>query len=280
MITWWQHIPEHLDPIVFSVGSFSLRWYAVFFLLGWGAAYGLARLRAKRGESPLRKDALADVFLWILFGAIAGARLGYGILYDRTLLAHPLSFVSPYAATGAWAGISGMSYFGGAIGVIVTAWFLARKRRLGFFAVTDFLVPLVPAAIFFGRLGNFFNLELVGRTTMSPFGMRFLWDAPGTLRYPSTLFEAFFEGVLLFVLFWHLRTRRLFPGALSALYLVAYGIMRFAMELFRAPEGFSAYGFDRWVTVGQLYALLSITAGISLLLILSSRRRKNGTLKR
>ena len=280
MLIWWQHIPEHLDPIVFTVGSFSLRWYAVFFLFGWGAAYGLARLRARRGESPFRTDDLADVFLAILLGALLGARLGYGVLYDRSLLVHPLSLVSPFDATGAWAGISGMSYFGGAIGVIITMLILARNRMTSFFMMTDFLVPLVPAAIFFGRLGNFFNLELVGKTTMSPLGMRFLSDAPGIFRYPSTLFEAVFEGALLFSIFWNLRKQRLFPGALSALYLVAYGIVRFAMEYVRAPEGFSAYGLDRWITVGQFYALVSIVTGVALAGVLSSRRRKNGTIEK
>jgi phosphatidylglycerol:prolipoprotein diacylglycerol transferase len=280
ILGWWQNIPQHLDPIVFTAGSFSLRFYAVFFLLGFVAAYGLALARMKRGESPFPGKDVGDVSLWLFLGAILGARLGYGVLYDPSLLAHPLSLVSPFDAAGTWTGISGMSYFGGATLVIVVAWFLARKRNIGFFTVTDFLVPLVPLAIFFGRLGNFFNLELVGKVTTVPWGMRFPSDAVGILRHPSTLYEAVFEGLLLLVLFWSLRKKRLFPGALSSLYLIAYGTVRFFMEYFRESEGFTLWGLERLVTPGQFFSSISIVIGMLLFLVLSHRSRKNGTLER
>jgi phosphatidylglycerol:prolipoprotein diacylglycerol transferase len=265
-VEWWQYLPYHLDPIVFSVGSFSLHWYAVFFLLGWGAAYAAAMVRFRRGESPFAKDELSDIFFFVLFGALIGARLGYALFYDRLLFVHPIGLVSPYdAATHAWRGVSGMSYFGGLIGVIATLVMLARKRRWNFWRLTDFLVPLVPVAIFFGRLGNFFNVELIGRVTDSPFGMYFLWDATPVLRHPSTLYEGCFEGALLFVFFWRIRNRKMVPGVLSALYLILYGTARFVMEYFRGPEGFPVFGLEKWLTIGQVLALLSVVSGSMLL---------------
>ena len=278
MIDWWWHIPEHLDPIAFSIGLFPIRFYALFFLFGWVAAYGSARARMKREALPFPKDVLDDIFFWSLFGAIAGARLGYGILYDQALLLHPSSLIIPYDAAGAWVGISGMSYFGGAIGVIVAMGALSRKRGWNLLAVTDFLVPIVPIAIFFGRLGNFFNLELIGNVTTKPWGMLFPQDPSRTLRHPSTLYEALFEGIFLFVLFRVLRKKTYSPGMLSSFYLVAYGVVRFLLEPFRAFEGFTMHGLERWITIGQLFALFSIVVGAGL--FLSLRMRKNGILGR
>lgn len=278
-IDWWQHIPEHLDPIVFSIGFFSLRWYAVFFLLGWGLAYRTARFSEQQGLSPFLRRDIPDVFFWVLVAAVSGARIGYGFLYDQSLLTHPLRLVSPVDASGAWVGISGMSYFGGALGVIIALYFLSRSRKIGFFAVADFLAPLVPLAIFSGRLGNFFNLELLGTETTLPWGMHFPLDAPGVLRHPSSLYEAFFEGVVLFFFLRLFRGRRLFPGALSAIYLISYGMIRFILEYFRASEGFTMQGLERWVTPGQLFSLISIAAGIGIAIAYSPRTRRNGILK-
>lgn len=280
VIDWWQHIPEHLDPIVFSFGFFSLRWYAVFFLLGWGLAYRSALSSEKRGLSPFPLRGVSDVFFWILVAAVLGARIGYGLLYDQSLLAHPLRLVAPVDASGAWIGISGMSYFGGAFGVIAAAWFLSRAWNIRFFAVTDFLVPFVPLAILSGRLGNFFNLELLGTETTLPWGMQFPLDAPGALRHPSSLYEAFFEGIVLFFFLRLFRGRHLFPGALSSIYLISYGILRFALEYFRASEGFTMRGLEQWVTPGQLFSLVSISAGVWIAVLFSPRTRRNGILKR
>ena len=245
---WWQHIPEIIDPIVFSLGSFSLRWYALLFIFVWVAAIAFLTWRIRRREFLLGREALWDIAIIVLAGAMIGGRLGYAIFYDPSLLRDPLSLVSPYDFSGAWVGIRGMSFHGALVGVICGLWFIARVRKIDFWTLADFLVPAVPIAIFFGRMGNFFNLELVGRETMKPWGMYFP-DYP-SLRHPSQLYEAFFEGILLFLLFSWLRNKKLPKGMLSAIFLASYGTLRFFLEFWREPDVGVALVFG-WLTPGQ-----------------------------
>jgi phosphatidylglycerol---prolipoprotein diacylglyceryl transferase len=275
MFDWWQNMPIHLDPIVFSFGSFSFRWYAVFFILGWAAAFGYLSRRLRKGGAPFGKEMLWDIATASLAGAIVGGRLGYAFFYEPSLLMHPLSLVSPIDASGRWSGIWGMSFHGALVGVVVVLFFLARRKKFDFWQFADFLVPAVPIALFFGRLGNFFNLELVGRVTEKSWGMHF----PGVsgLRHPSQLYEAVFEGVVLFGILFIARGKGLKKGFLSVLFLFSYGIMRFSLEFFREPDAGSAI-FLGWMTRGQALSLGMIAVSVAFLGFL--RIRNGGILEK
>ena len=198
-------------------------------------------------------------------GAVIGGRLGYVLFYNFTYYAqNPLAIISPYdLATGKFIGIYGMSYHGGVIGIILVAWIFTRRKKLDFWQWADFVVPAIPAGYFFGRIGNFLNLELYGRVTDSRWGMYFP-SAAGTgyfLRYPSQLFEAFTEGLLLFAILWPLRNKNYFPGSSLVLYLIGYGIIRLAVEFFREPDKQIGFILD-YFTLGQFFSLAMILVGV------------------
>lgn len=270
---FWQHIPETLDPIAFSLGSFSIRWYAVFFLVGWASAFAFLSWRIRRKEFFLGKEALLDLAFVVLTGAVLGGRLGYALWYDPSLLRDPVLLVTPIDTSGEWTGIRGMSFHGAVLGAIAGLFFVARAWKVNFLSLADFVVPSVPMALFFGRIGNFINIELFGRVTEKPWGMYF--PGQSVLRHPSQLYEAFFEGVMLFLLLSSLRGRHLPQGALSAVFLGAYGAGRFFIEFFREPDNGIALLFG-WMTLGQALSVAMIL--ISCMIFLWIFFRKNATI--
>jgi phosphatidylglycerol:prolipoprotein diacylglycerol transferase len=254
----WQHLPENINPIALTVGFFSLYWYALFLITGVFAAFLLAHYFVKRDEAPCTKEALADLFLLLFFGALVGGRIGYVLFYNFDLfLGAPLSIIVPYDFEhGVWTGISGMSYHGGWIGVILSLCWFTRTRGVDFWKMADFVALLTPVAIFFGRLGNFFNIELYGRVTTKPWGMFFPNVLPsGVLRHPSTLYEAFLEGMVLFIILILFRKKMPFPGALACLSLVGYAVVRFAGEYFREPDSQIGLLFNESLSLGQILSL-------------------------
>lgn len=271
---WWQNIPEIIDPIVFLLGSFSLRWYTVLFIFGWMAAVTFLAWRIRRRELALGRETLWDIAIIVLGGAMVGGRLGYAIFYDPSLFREPFSLVSPYDPSGTWTGIRGMSFHGALVGGVSTLFFIAKVRKIDFWTLADFLVPAVPIAIFFGRMGNFFNLELIGRETGKPWGMHF----PGypSLRHPSQLYEAFFEGIVLFLLFLILRKKKFPEGMLSAMFLASYGTLRFLLEFLREPDNGVALLFG-WMTPGQ--TLSSVMVAVSFLIFIWIFLRKSAIMK-
>jgi phosphatidylglycerol:prolipoprotein diacylglycerol transferase len=276
MTEWWRYLPERIDPIVFTAGSFSLRWYAVLFLLGWFVSFlFLARILRRDATVPIGRASLPDLALAVFAGAVAGGRLGYAALYDPSLFSAPLSLVSPFDPSGAWVGIWGMSFHGALVGASVGILLFARSKGIDFWRIADFVVPAVPIALFFGRIGNFLNLELYGRATEKSWGMHF----PGVsgFRHPSQLYEAFLEGVLLFFVVSFVAGRRVKKGLLSASFLFLYGFMRFLVEFFREPDaGFSpVFG---WMSRGQAFSIVMMT--VSIILFIFLRSRKDDTLKR
>jgi phosphatidylglycerol:prolipoprotein diacylglycerol transferase len=274
MTDFWQHIPEHIDPIAFATGSFSLRWYAIFFVLGWLVAFRFLRSRIRKSDLIIGKERLWDLMIIVFVGAILGGRLGYAFFYDASLLFHPVSLVSPFDASGLWKGIWGMSLHGALIGITCGLLLFAQSEKIRFWRLTDFIAPAAPIAIFFGRIGNFLNLELVGRVTERPWGMYF----PGNfeLRHASQLYEAFFEGVMLFIVLIVIGRRRMREGYLSLIFLFLYGSIRFVLEFFREPDAGSELFFG-WMTHGQALSLAMMT--VSAVLFSFLRIRKDGILK-
>lgn len=207
------------------------------------------------------QNLIFDFLLYSFIAALLGGRIGYVLLYNFSYFwAHPLAIISPYdIASGQYVGLYGMSYHGALLGVILAIAYFCKNNRLSFWRWADFIAPAIPAGYFFGRVGNFLNGELYGRITTSPLGMYFAQD-PTTLRHPSQLYEAFGEGILLFVILWTLRNKKFKPGTLSLLYIMGYGIVRFFLEFFRQPDPQVGFLLN-YFTLGQILCVAMVIMG-------------------
>ncbi|MEI7890381.1 MAG: prolipoprotein diacylglyceryl transferase [bacterium] len=276
MLDFYQYLPSHLSPIAFTIGPFAIRWYGLSYLIGFFVVYKLLLWRIKKGElifleskiqSPKpaeMKNLLLDYLLVIFFVGILGGRLGYVLFYDFLyFLSHPLAIFSPFDQnSGEFVGIFGMSYFGALVGATLATFFYAKIKKINFLAWADFVVVALPAGYFFGRIGNFLNGELYGRVTELNIGMYFLADE-NFLRHPSQLYEAFFEGIVFFLLLWSIRNKKLKNGALLGLYLLGYSLVRFCIEQLREPD-LQLGLFWNYFTMGQLLSCVSFAVGIFL----------------
>ncbi|HBI33835.1 MAG TPA: prolipoprotein diacylglyceryl transferase [Candidatus Moranbacteria bacterium] len=295
ILDFYQHIPSFVDPVAFTIGSFSVRWYGIMYLVGFLVVYGLLRPRMLRGEfsfiisnfefrisnkipnlksenkntnenarSKVKSQMLnvvMDFLLVVFFAGLVGGRIGYVLFYNPSFyFANPLAIISPYDLQGHWVGLFGMSYHGALLGAILAGYVFTYIKKIDFLSWADFIIVALPAGYFFGRVGNFLNGELYGRITTSPLGMYFGAD-PAKLRHPSQLYEAFLEGILLFVILWMLRNKKNKKGTLFGIYLMGYGFFRIIAEQFREPD--SQLGlFWNFLTMGQLLSLGMIVFGL------------------
>jgi len=263
---WWQHLPQHIDPTLFSLGSFELRYYGLMYIVAFALTYVLLVYRARRdGFGWYTPERIQDLMVWFIVGTILGGRLGYVIFYEFSYFAaHPLKIFLPFEFEDGFrfTGIAGMSYHGGVIGVVVAGYLFSRRHKLSFLTMLDFVAPAAPLGYTFGRLGNFINGELYGRVTTVPWGMYFPLDPSGQLRHPSQLYEAFFEGIFLFILLWSVRNHPRVRGGLLGLYLMGYGIVRFGIEFFRQPDPHLMYILGPY-TMGQVLCAAMILVGLA-----------------
>ena len=254
----------HVDPVAIAIGPVRIHWYAIMYLLAFAMAYGLMRLRLRHQPfASITKPSawvpadIEDLLLYGIAGVILGGRLGYVLFYQLGYyVTHPLDVFK------VWDG--GMSFHGGAIGVILGMAFFAWRRSRPFLQVADFLVPSVPIGLAAGRIGNFINGELWGRAAPSdlPWAMRFPTGG-NVLRHPSQLYQALLEGVLLFVLLWLYARKPRFRGQVAAAFLAGYGLFRFIAEYWREPDsqlGFLSLG----LSMGQWLSVPMIIAGVAL----------------
>jgi phosphatidylglycerol:prolipoprotein diacylglycerol transferase len=269
LIEFWQHIPHHISPTIFQIGSFQLRYYGLMYLVAFFITYILVVYRIKDEGYDYSKDTIQDYFVWAILGLLIGARLGYVIFYSFSYyLHHPLEIIFPFDPSNGfrYVGISGMSYHGGAIGVFVATVMFCRKHTINFWNFADLFAAAIPLGYTFGRIGNFINGELYGRVTDVPWGMYFLLDPYQQLHHPSQLSEAFFEGIVLFAVLWSIRKTKYFDGVLFSLYLIGYGTVRFCIEFFREPD--AQLGFVAGVlTMGQILCLVMIAIGFILIVL-------------
>lgn len=256
-----------IDPIIFSVGPLHVRWYGLMYILAFLTAYILVRYQARKFSWPEMTKHLDNLLFFLIIGVIVGARLGYVLFYDLDyFLAHPLKIPAT------WQG--GMSFHGGCIGVLITGWLYCRHYKLDYWKVADLFAVTAPIGLVFGRIGNFINQELYGRVTEVPWGMVF--PAAGSLpRHPSQLYQAFLEGLVLFIILWTLRkkpwqTTSSWPhGSIFALFLALYGVFRFMVEFVREPDAHLGIVFI-FMTTGQVLSSIMIIAGTVLFAV---RRR-------
>ncbi|MBW2409685.1 MAG: prolipoprotein diacylglyceryl transferase [Deltaproteobacteria bacterium] len=261
---WWQHLPANIDPVIFQIGSFKLQYYGLMYIVAFAITYFLVWYRIKHEDRfDISTDQLRDIMTYIILGLIIGARLGYVVFYNLSYyLDHPLEIILPFSFSNGFhfTGISGMSYHGGLIGVILAGWLYVRKNKLNPWDVIDLFFPAAPLGYTFGRLGNFINGELYGRVTESPIGMYFPLAQTRELRHPSQLYEAFFEGIFLFAVLWSVRKMKLPRGTMIALYLIGYGLVRFIIEYFREPDEHLGFVFLSF-SMGQVLCASMIAAG-------------------
>jgi phosphatidylglycerol:prolipoprotein diacylglycerol transferase len=262
-LTAWQSLPLHMDPVILRIGSFQLQWYGLMYLVAFAVTYFLAksRLRGEPERFRYTPDFLQSLMTWAFFGVLLGGRLGYVIFYNFEYYAsHPLEVVLPFR-DGQFTGISGMSYHGGLIGCALACWLFCRKHKADYWKLADLFFPAIPLGYTFGRIANFINGELWGRATDAAIGMRFP-SAPGTaLRHPSQLYEAVFEGLVLFVILWSLRKRPFPKGSFFGLYLIGYGVFRFFIEYYREPDAQLGLFWFGLFSQGQALCAAMVLAG-------------------
>jgi phosphatidylglycerol---prolipoprotein diacylglyceryl transferase len=250
-------IHPQIDPVAIAIGPLAVRWYGLMYLVGFGMAFVLARSRIKQGRSGnISLAVFDDLFFFCVLGVVLGGRLGYVLFYKPGYyFSHPLEILA------VWQG--GMAFHGGFLGVLVAMLYIARKHRIRWLALTDFIAPLIPPALAAGRIGNFINGELWGRTTGVAWGMVFRGAGP-LPRHPSQLYQFALEGVLLFVILWLYSAKPRPTGAVSAMFLIGYGVLRFTAEFFREPDDFlGLLAFN--LSMGQWLSLPMILAGIAML---------------
>lgn len=269
---------HHIDPIAFSLGPVQVHWYGLMYLLAFFSAWALGRSRVLAGRLPgVDMNGFSDLLFYSMLGVVIGGRVGYMLFYAfDALLANPLTLFK------VWEG--GMSFHGGLLGVLAGCLWWVRRQRLHFFDVMDFVAPLVPLGLGFGRLGNYIGGELWGKYTGAGWGVIFPraeqglqelpWDqlqaqyASGALdvlaRHPSQLYEAFLEGVVMFVVLWLYSAKPRARYAVSGLFALMYGLFRFLVEFVRVPdEGiYIAFG---WLTRGQILSVPLVLLGVWLL---------------
>ncbi|MEK6664700.1 MAG: prolipoprotein diacylglyceryl transferase [Pseudomonadota bacterium] len=248
--------PE-FDPIALHLGPLAIRWYGLMYLTGFLAVLLLGRYRIKHGaNAPISNQQLDDLLFYGVLGVVLGGRLGYVLFYkpDYYLL-HPLEILY------VWEG--GMAFHGGFVGVMAAMWLYVKKHGIRWLAVMDFLAPLTPIGLGAGRLGNFINGELWGRVTDVPWAVAFP-QHDMLPRHPSQLYQFALEGVVMFLLLWVYSSKPRPAGAVSGLFLIAYGLFRFIVEFVREPDAFMpplALG----LTMGQWLSVPMILIGVGLL---------------
>ncbi len=254
----------NIDPVIFSMGPLQVRWYGLMYVLGFAATLLLVKYQIKKFDFKEFDAHFENLNLVLIISLVLGGRLGYVLFYNLPYyLKHPLEILAT------WQG--GMSFHGGMLGLIIGAVIFCRKNRLDFWRVIDLYGVTIPIGLGLGRIGNFINAELYGRATDVPWGMVFPGGGPYP-RHPSQLYEAFLEGVVLFLVLWFLKEKQNPPsiswpyGSMGALFLILYGVFRIFVEFFREPDahlGFIVAG----ITMGQMLSSLMIVAGLALFLV-------------
>ena len=247
---------HNFDPIVFSIGSLSVKWYGVSYIVGFFLAWIVARRRARclKNWSP---EQVTDLIFFEAWGVILGGRLGYWLFYGLEQIIY-----DPIEIFRIWRG--GMSFHGGLIGVIIALIFYSRKYSKNFVEVVDLVALMTPPALFCGRIGNFITGELYGRTTEVFWGVVFP-NSDGLARHPSQLYEAFGEGIVLFLLLHLYAKKPRIRGEISGLFLLGYGLIRFIVEYYREPDSHLGFVLFGWMSQGQLLSIPMIILGGSIL---------------
>ncbi len=251
----------NIDPVIFSLGPFHVRWYGLMYVLGFMATYLLVKYQIKQHDYKKLDTHFENLNLTLIISLIIGGRLGYVLFYNFTYyVQHPLEIPAT------WTG--GMSFHGACLAVIIGGLIFCKKKGLNFWKCADIYIVTIPIGLGLGRLGNFINGELYGRATDVPWAMIFPMGGPFP-RHPSQLYEFALEALTLFLILWFNRSKpwqekRIWPhGSLLSLFLICYGIFRIFIEFFRAPDQHIGQ-IAGLLTMGQLLSVAMIFFGASL----------------
>ena len=251
-------IHPSIDPVIFSFGVIQIRWYGLAYVLGFLLGIYLIK-QINQGYQRKIDNKLIDVFfIWSIIGVILGGRIGYILFYQTTTI-----LTNPFNILFIWKG--GMSFHGGLIGIIISIFLFSKKYSIDFFQLSDLVSSVAPIGLFFGRLANFINVELYGRVTDIPFAMVYpsIDQIP---RHPSQLYEAFFEGIVLFFILRHFNKRKYRKnnfGFITSLFLIIYGIFRFLIEFLREPDAHIGLILNL-ITMGQLLSIPLVIIGVGI----------------
>ena len=248
-----------IDPVLVEIGPVIIRWYALAYIAGLVLGWRYMIWLAGQAGALIKPEDADDFLVWAVLGVILGGRLGYVLFYKPAYyLANPSEIVQT------WQG--GMSFHGGFLGVLIATALFCRMRKIRFWAFIDLAAVVTPIGLFFGRIANFINSELWGRTTDVAWGVVFPNGGPYP-RHPSQLYEAALEGLVLLVvlhLVWRRESLRSKPGVISGAFLIGYGLSRVIVELYRQPDAHLGYLWGG-ATMGQLLSIPMILAGMALI---------------
>ena len=270
---------HNIDPVAIQLGPVAVHWYGLMYLLAFGLAWWLGRRRLRAGRLPVSEQAFSDLLFYGMLGVVLGGRIGWILFYGfGQVIENPLS------ALKVWEG--GMSFHGGLLGVLIASLWWSRKQGLHFFDTVDFVAPIVPTGLGFGRLGNYIGGELWGHTTQVPWAVIFPKSLPaefasldatalraahesGALdafaRHPSQLYQAVLEGIVMFGILWWFSSKPRPRYAVSGSFAVLYGVFRFMVEFVREPDAHLGYLAFDWLTMGQVLSVPLIGVGVFLL---------------
>lgn len=309
------HYPSWISPDI--IPGLPLRWYGLMYVIAFAITYLLFVYQIRKRKLEINDDQVVNLFFWGIVGVLIGGRIVGTTVYDPThhYITHPWLIFWPFNSQMQFVGLAGMSYHGGLLGAIIAITIYCNRKKLDILAIGDLLIAGVPLGYTFGRLGNFINGELWGRATTVPWAVlyphaerlpaKLEWvrkiaakdgipiTNPNQMvnlpRHPSELYEAFFEGVFLWLLIWFIfRKHRPFKGFLIGIYIVGYGVVRFIIEYFREPDpgiGFPihfqplvlrahpAYLFN--FTMGQILCAMMIVGGAIFLAVLARRAKRD-----
>ncbi len=269
---FWNNIYSNFNPVAFNLFGLSVHWYGMMYVLALLTALYVGKWIAKHDNIDITQKQLDDYFIYVEIGVILGARIGYIIFYDVNAgeyLSAPWNIFNPYSH-GEFVGIRGMSFHGAVIGFFAGSFTYYYVKKAPIWKILDIAVIAVPAGYVFGRIGNFLNQELVGRVTDLPIGIY----VDGVLRHPSQLYEAFLEGVVIFLVLYMYRKHKHYEGELVLVYGFMYGLMRFIAEFWRQPDpqlGFICCG---WLTKGQELSSFMIIGSAILLVFFYKKGSK------
>ena len=252
---------HNLDPVLLSIGPFEIRYYGLFYVIGFIMAYFLLNHLAKKKELSINKDDIADLLLYVIIGNVLGARIFYVFIYNL-----PYYLANPFEIIAVWHG--GLSFHGALIGAVIAVFYFCKRKKVDFYEIADISVIPLALGLALGRLGNFINGELYGRISEVPWAVKF----PGVegFRHPSQLYESF-KNLLIFFALWTIKDKKLPKGFLFWLFVIMYSVLRFIIEFFRQPDPQIGFIFG-FLTMGQLLNIIMFAVGIFFIYRVSKKK--------
>ena len=268
-------IVHNLNPVLIDLGIFQLRWYSIAYILGiiLGWIYAVKIIKSTENKqynfASIKKSDFDDLIIYLVIGIILGGRLGYVLFYNPAY--YDQNFLEIFKI---WQG--GMSFHGGLFGVIITTLIFSKNKKINFFKLSDIISCVAPIGIFLGRIANFINGELFGKMSTVPWAV--IFPSGGNVpRHPSQIYEAFLEGVLLFILINFLALKKnliIKAGYVSSFFLIAYSILRIFSENFREPDSHIGYLFN-YLSMGTMLSIVTLIAGFLIIFFIKKNEQNN-----